>query len=238
MAKRYKKDEEEDEEDLDIDLEFDEEEYMKKEILKGKSTLISVAIAPIFGIVSWYVFTLTMDGFISLFAGMFGIVFFKPLYQKFNIDTSKIDKKGWIKNFGVYFFTLLAVWIILMNPPFSDFAEPEIGELQIEEVMDMDDNLVELENVTEDEEYNVTLRVEITSNSDLLTLEEGGVEAELDGREKEVSHAPNNNHEYLIQIEELSGNETYELLISAEDVNDNRNENARREFYLGIEEEN
>jgi hypothetical protein len=45
------------------------------------------------------------------------------------VDTSGFLKKTWIGNLGTYFFTFLAVWVLLLNVPFSDHAEPTVEKV-------------------------------------------------------------------------------------------------------------
>jgi len=209
MAKRWN----EDDDDLDIDLEFDRIDYMKKEINKGKSTLVAVGIAPIFAVVTMTIFNLTEVWQISLATGMLGLIFLKPLYDLLNIDIDKIDKKGWAKNGGVYFLTLLAVWIILMNPPFGDFVEPQINEMEIEvDVGEDEENWTSLEkvNISEREEWDVRVRLKITSNSKMRSVEINDEEIE-----------PEDEFWYTIHYEGMEVGESKTLEIDMEDVNGN-----------------
>ncbi len=230
MAKRW----DEDDDDLDIDLEFDRVEYMKKEIDKGKSTLVAVAIAPIFAVVTMVIFNITEVWQISLATGMLGLIFLKPIYDILNIDLDKVGKKGWLKNGGVYFLTLLAVWIILMNPPFGDFVDPQVDEMEIEAYDD--DELVPMENISGEKEYNVTLRIKITSNT-AIRHESVEVDEERGNWDYDNKSGPRleEEHWYVVTYSRLKGNESYEIRISMEDVNGNSN-TVFREFYLGVEE--
>jgi len=227
MAKRWS----EEDDDLDIDIEFDRVEYMKKEIHKGKSTLIAVAIAPIFALVSMYIFTLTMDWLISLATGMLGLIFLKPIYDRINIDLDRIGKKGWIKNGGVYFLTLLAVWVILMNPPFADFADPQLNELNIEVYEDDQWIPQEEANITAGESYRIRIIAEITDN---VAVDEDSVRLEFDGEPWEGPMDYLGNHLYSFEpndnVEVQTG--TYTIIIRMEDVNGNRNL-VETDFTLG-----
>ncbi|MFW5953104.1 MAG: hypothetical protein ACOCSJ_02980 [Candidatus Natronoplasma sp.] len=221
MAKRWS----EEDDDLDIDLEFDRVEYMKKEIQKGKSTLVAVAIAPIFAFVTMYVFTLTEVWQISLVTGMLGLIFLKPMYDIFDIDIDKIGKKGWIKNGGVYFLTLLAVWIILMNPPFADHADPQLNELRIEVYEDGQWISQDEANITSGESYRIRIIAEITDN---VAVDEDSVTLEFDEKPWEGPMDYPGNHLYEFEPSE-NGEEvqvetgSYSVTIRMEDVNGNRN---------------
>jgi len=229
MAKRWS----EEDDDLDVDLEFDRVEYMKKEINKGKSTLVAVAIAPIFAFVTMYVFTLTEVWEISLVTGMLGLIFLKPIYDRLDIDLDKIGKKGWIKNGGVYFLTLLAVWVILMNPPFADYAGPQVEEVRIEVYQDEDwVRIREAENLTEGESYDIRIHAEITDN---VEVDDDKVEILSDDPDTEDfgirSFEPmnkTNDHWYAYEISDWEYEPgSYSVTIRAEDVNENRNSISR-----------
>nr|AGF93007.1 conserved hypothetical protein, membrane [uncultured organism] len=212
MAKRWN----DEDDDLDIDIDFDRKEYMKKEITKGKSTLIAVGIAPVFSFVSRFVFNLTTDWLISLLAGLVGLVILSPLYKTLNIDVGKIGKKGWIKNGAVYAMTLLAVWVLLMNPPFGDYADPQVNDIQVEVYQGQE--RVKPENINSSEDYNVTLRIKITSNSD---IKDKSVSIELDG--ESMDWEKDGDHHYVVEQENLQGKSEHTLIISMEDVNGNEN---------------
>lgn len=229
MAKRWK----EDDDDLDLDLEFDRVEYMKNEINKGKSTIIAVAVAPLFALVSMYVFTLTMEWVISLLAGLLGIIFLKPIYERTDIDIDKLGKKGWAKNGGVYLLTLLAVWVILMNPPISDFADPQFQEVEIE-IYDPEQEDPEQEewvsqdeaNITAGESYRIRVVAEITDN---VAVDEDTVEIEFDTREGSMDKFDDHMYEFspedlTFDAETEEGEESYDVYITVEDVNGNTND--------------
>ncbi|MFP4001328.1 MAG: hypothetical protein ACLFSM_01945 [Thermoplasmata archaeon] len=216
MAKRYN----EEDDDLDLDLDFDREEYMHKEIDKGKSTLIAVGLAPFFAFVTMYVFTLTEVWQISLVAGMLGLIFLKPIYDYLDIDLDKIGKKGWVKNGGVYFMTLLAVWVILMNPPISDFADPQIDDVAIEvnhqgEWKSPD----QIENITENAPYEIRVVANVTDNDE---VDPSSVMIKFEGGDWEnMNKTEDYIYEYRPEGEFETG--TYNIKIKVEDVNGNRN---------------
>ncbi len=215
MAKRRKKEEEE-EPDFEMP-DFDREEYMKKEIEKGKTTLVAVGLAPIFSILSFYVFSLTEEWTVGLFAGLLGIAFLKPIYNVLKLEVEDLETKGWAKNFGVYFLTLLAVWVLLMNPPFSDFADPRLNELNVE-IRDGGE-LVDVDNITYGEVYNVTFRAKITSNTEIkedsIKITVGG------GNSTKMRKDPDKEHYYLKTYKMAARDTPYTVEIEMEDVNGN-----------------
>src|SRR3972149_3532754 len=42
------------------------------------------------------------------------------------IDTKAFKVRDWLGHSSTFFFSWLAFWILLMNPPFGDFTPPEI----------------------------------------------------------------------------------------------------------------
>ena len=216
MAKRWS----EEDDDLDLDLDFDREEYMKKEIIKGKSTLVAVGIAPFFSFVSMYIFNITMDWVISLIVGMLGLILLKPIYDWIDIDLDKIGKKGWIKNGGVYFMTLLAVWVILMNPPVSDFTDPEITDIGIEIYHEGEWVAQDEIEIDEDETYRIRIIAEITDN---VAVDEERVEIDFERQGWESMNRTEDDHIYQFQPEGEFEPGSFMVVIRAYDVNDNRN---------------
>ncbi len=219
MAKRRKKKEEE-EEDIDFEMpDFDREKYMKDQINEGKATLVSVAVAPLFSLVSWWVFAITEEAMIAFFAGLAGILVLKPIFETLKIKIDEMGAKGWAKNLGVYAMTLLAVWILLMNPPFSDFADPSLDRVRVELY---DEHGVLIENVTDDLEgpFNITIRAKITSNTEIV---DESVRIWLDDDdEKSMERDPDKEHWYTADFEYVTRG-TYTIDVQMEDVNGNSN---------------
>ncbi|MFO7793068.1 MAG: hypothetical protein R6W73_08870 [Candidatus Saliniplasma sp.] len=167
MAKRRKKDEEEDGYEYEFP-EFDRKEYMLDEIRKGKCVYISVALAPIFSIIALFVFNYSgHEALLGFLVGLTGIAILKTLFQMVGIEVSELGKKEWAMSVAMYLFTFLAVWVILMNPPFSDFAAPTLDEMDLE--FEEDNEIIAheyvQENITEGaKEYNMTITATISDN--------------------------------------------------------------------------
>jgi hypothetical protein len=115
-------------EDYDFNFpEFDEVKFIKKEFTKAKVAFITAGYAVVIAIVSWILLNISFENWqIPVIIG-FAAVFTLPLVlQKIKIDISEYEWKSWIGAGAIYIFIWLAVFILLCNPPFSDFAEPEI----------------------------------------------------------------------------------------------------------------
>jgi hypothetical protein len=88
-----------------------------------------------------------------------------------------LEKKQWATNIIFYIFTWLLVWIILSNPPFSDFQEPTIKDNEIyfgspgNWTKLNNSNVAEL-NYTKDVSINVTIidNVEIDTSSIRISI--------------------------------------------------------------------
>ena len=130
MAKKRKKDKEKEEEYEFTPPEFDEKEFLKKELRDIRTGLITVVFAIVLGIAAGAV---SMIGnnlvIVAFFIGIAGIAILKQFYAFLGIDTSDFKKKNWAGNIATLFFTFLAVWILTINMPFTDHADPTIEEV-------------------------------------------------------------------------------------------------------------
>lgn len=110
--------------------EFDEEEFLHKEIRNARTTIITIIYAIPIAIAS---LGLTLLNLASLGAilGIIGLASLKYMYPLLNIDTTLFEKKNWLGNGALFFFTWLAVWVMICNPPFYDLANPTIDNVEI-----------------------------------------------------------------------------------------------------------
>jgi len=127
MAKKRKKDKEEKEDYEFRPPEFDEKEFLKKEISDTRTAVLTIVYASVFGIIAG-VITLLGPGFAgaAFLVGIAGMFVLKYAYPIMKVDISGFQKKNWLGNLGAYFFTFLAVWVLLLNMPFSDHASPDV----------------------------------------------------------------------------------------------------------------
>ncbi len=224
MAKRKKREEQEEEEEFDFDVpEFDKVEYMKDEIRKGKSILISVAIAPIFSFIALQLFLLIGDWTLALIGGLTGLVLIPPVLRTLNVDTDELGKKEWAMDAAMFFFTFLAIWVILMNPPVNDFAHPTVNDMDVM-VQDPDTGeWVKLKNanITNGEDYTIKINAKITDNVD---VEDSSVKSRIippSGSEFQQMNKEEDNHYTIIFNNVTATNQNYKINFKAEDVNGN-----------------
>lgn len=113
---------------------FDETEFLQTENRSAKLIYISLSVAFFAGIATYGLMTLlhSMDvEAIFTIPLVVPLVFFAVtvyLFDMFGIDVKNLEWKKWMENGLMYFVAWFAVWLVSMNPPFSDFAEPQISE--------------------------------------------------------------------------------------------------------------
>ena len=225
MAKRKKREEdEEDEEEFDFEVpEFDKVEYMKDEIRKGKSILISVAIAPIFSFVALQLFLLIGDWTLAMIGGLTGLVLIPPVLRTLNVDTGELGKKEWAMDAAMFFFTFLAIWVILMNPPVNDFTHPTVNDMDMM-VQDPDTGeWVKLDeaNITNGEDYTIKVEAKITDNVD---VKDSSVKARIippSGSEFRQMNKEGDKQYTIIFQNVTATNQNYKINFKVEDVNGN-----------------
>jgi len=222
MAKRKKREEEEEEEEYAFDVpEFDKAEYMKDEIRKGKSILVSVALAPVFSFVALQLFILIGDWTIAMIGGLSGLILIAPILRTLGINTDELGKKEWGIDVVMFFFTFLAIWVILMNPPVNDFAHPTVDDMKVRVQEDGQWKKIGDANITNGQDYNVNITAKITDNVD---VKDNSVKARIippsssqfnemdkDGKRhyKVIFNnvtAQNNNYKVSFKVEDINGN--------------------------------
>ena len=132
MAKKRKKDKKEEQEYEFKPPEFDEREFLKKELRDTRAAIISVGIAVVFGIVAGVVTALGSGlAGIAFIIGIGGIFSLKFIYNLMGIDISGFTRRNWAGTVVTYFFTFLAIWVLVINTPFADLTDPGVEDLTI-----------------------------------------------------------------------------------------------------------
>jgi hypothetical protein len=125
MAKKRKKDKKEDEDYEFVPPEFDEKEFLKKEIKDTKISLITIVLAIVFGIMAGVLSSINKSMILpSLLIGLAGVVGLK-------IDVSHFQKKNWLGSIGTFFFTFLAIFVLMINVPVLDLSEPSVEDVAV-----------------------------------------------------------------------------------------------------------
>lgn len=132
MAKKRKKEKQEKQEYEFKPPEFDEREFLEKELRDTKTVLLTVGYAAVFGAaagaVSNFDESLVPLGLVLVIGGLFSLKYFYPIIK---VDISQFQKKNWAGNIAWFFFTFLAVWVLSLNYPISDHANPTVTDVTI-----------------------------------------------------------------------------------------------------------
>ena len=130
MAKKRKKEKEQKEDYEFRPPEFDEKQFLKKEISDTRTALLTIVYGVAFGIIAGLI-TVFAPGLAAaaFLVGIAGMVLLKYLYPLMKVDITGLKKKNWLGNLGTYFFTFLAIWVLLLNVPFSDHANPTVEKV-------------------------------------------------------------------------------------------------------------
>jgi len=225
MAKKRKKQEElKAEKDWKPPV-FDREEYMRTEISVAKATIFAAALAVPMAAVA--MFTLPVGGTGGgLLIGLAGISLLYFLFPLVKVDPKSLKVMHWLGAISTYFFLFLAVWVMLCNPPFNDFASPAIRDVQVS--WDGGDNWVVANNTLADK-GEVQMPANVTSNTTLLIraqvtdnveLNEDSVTIQL-GAESPVQMLPDQELDNYFQYEFEDPEPLMFFTISASDTNGN-----------------
>jgi hypothetical protein len=145
--------------------EFDEKEYLAGEIRDSKAIIAAALVAiPMAGIAA--MITASVHPTLGILMGLagFGVIFllFRMLFR----DLSAFKAKHWLMSLGGYFLTFLALWILMINPPFMDLSGPAIENPQYAtsfgEFTDVEGEYLDLPTGTTD----WILRVTVADNVD------------------------------------------------------------------------
>lgn len=223
MAKKRKK--EGDEEKYEFkEPEFDEEEYLRKEVRDARALFVTIGYAALIGIVS---FSLTFaDVALAALVGFIAIVFLRHIYPLIGVDTSLIEKKQWAGNIVMYLFTWLAIWILLSNPPFSDFAAPNIENVGIffgepGNWTKLNDSNEKLLDYTVNVSINATIadNVKVDVETTRITIKRKAGEEFVEIENGQMERIGKNRYAYILSDIDQG---LHEYIITAEDVNDHK----------------
>jgi len=132
MAKKRKKDKKEEQEYEFKPPEFKEREFLLKELRDTRAAIVSVGVAVLFGVAAGVVTALSrgLVG-VAFIIGIGGLFSLKFLYNLMGIDISGFTRRNWAGTVVTYFFTFLAIWVLIINTPFVDLTDPGIDELTV-----------------------------------------------------------------------------------------------------------
>lgn len=120
--------------------EFDEEEFMKREKRKAKTTFISFSFGILMGIITHFLWINLNESIrwpLCFLLAIASIGFMAKILQILKIDIEKFSKKEWFGSIAFYFFTWLAIFILSINPPFYDASPPKIDAIALPHMQEL-----------------------------------------------------------------------------------------------------
>ncbi len=131
MAKKKKADEEE---EVFVPPEFNEREYIEKDLRDSKILIMTTIWGLIAGLgaAAATIFANSPPlGFLLII--LFIIALFKLFYRFIDVDVSRFKRSDFVIKGATVLFTALAIWILLVNPPFYVMTPPSYRSVTIAE---------------------------------------------------------------------------------------------------------
>ena len=158
MAKRRKEKDEDEDKPFKIPK-FDEQEFIKRERRKIKTTFIAFLFGFLMAFVCFGFWALmgSNSAFrwpLVLLVFIANAVFIKYLFLRFNIDLTDFTKSNWFVTYAVYFFTWLLIFIVIVNPPFYDDEPPLIEVVALPGVQEPGGNITIVAKITDNKGIN------------------------------------------------------------------------------------
>ncbi|MBN1389915.1 MAG: hypothetical protein JXA22_04660 [Candidatus Thermoplasmatota archaeon] len=114
--------------------EFNETEFLQTENKSAKMIYISLGVAVVAGIVSFglmrlfYALDTGLHFIIPVVSPVAFAVLVIYLFHRFGINVRTLEWKKWLENGFMYLLAWFVIWMLSMNPPISDFSDPQIQE--------------------------------------------------------------------------------------------------------------
>ena len=132
MTKAAKRRKKEEGEEFEIPA-FDETAYMEKEVNAAKVSFTIIALAIPLALLLWAITAAGLWGVGFLLA--IALTLLLPRVLAFlpwpKLDLARFERRDWIGHGGIFAFTWLAFWILLLNVPFADLTSPTIGSVTV-----------------------------------------------------------------------------------------------------------
>ncbi len=129
MARKKRKDEVEEPKYEFVPPDFDEKAFLEKDIKGTKSLIVATFLGILAGVLAFALTGISIYlGIIVIIACAIGLKYLIPFLK---IEPSGVDKKTLLGNILIIFLLSLGIWIVMLNPPFSDQIAPEITSTAI-----------------------------------------------------------------------------------------------------------
>jgi len=124
MARKKRKDEVEEPKYEFVPPDFDEKAFLEKDIRGTKTLILATFLGIVGGVLAFALTDVSiLLGGIVIIASAAGLKFLIPILK---IETEGVEKKTLIGNIVIILLLSLGIWIVMLNPPFSDQIPPEI----------------------------------------------------------------------------------------------------------------
>ncbi len=124
MAKKKRKEEKEEEKYEWTPPDFDEKDFLVKDMVGTKSLFIATLLGLVLGIIAYL--TTGFSPYIGIIVIFGGALLLRFIYPYFKIQFASIKKGTLAGNYVILILLALGIWIILLNPPFSDQIPPQV----------------------------------------------------------------------------------------------------------------
>lgn len=124
MAKKKRKEEKEEEKYEWTPPDFDEKAFLEKDMRGTKALFIASLLGLVLGIIAYLV--TGFSPYLGIVVVFGGALLLRIVYPLFRMEYATLEKKTLAGNYILLIFLALGVWIILLNPPFSDHIAPEV----------------------------------------------------------------------------------------------------------------
>lgn len=131
MAKKKRKKEVEAEKYEFKPPDFDEKQFLRDEMWATRRVILTVIYGSSFGVIAAAACISMNNASIGLLVMLFGFFLMKYIFPIMKLDLSRFTKKTWLESGAWFFFTFMAFWLLMFNPPFGDYTDPDIIDVSI-----------------------------------------------------------------------------------------------------------
>ncbi len=189
---------------------FDEDGFIHKEMVSFRTTTILFVVGIVAALISWGIYELMGGAKAAWFIGLavmaaaaYGLRFIYPLLK---VDIRHFGRREWFGTFFLIFFAWLAFFILFVNPPISDHADPTADVFLSPSVQveggDIDLDLFVADNFRVDS-YSLTV---VGGGSTILDNDDLTVDPEDPGHfEATLTNLPRGSYVYLAEATDGKG---------------------------------
>jgi hypothetical protein len=225
-------------EDYDFKFpEFDEHQYISLELNKAKASLVAFIFAIVMVILTYQFYLVTHpDARGPVVLGFFAVFALPFIIRWAKVDISEFDWKNWVGSGAVYVMSWLAIFILVLNSPFSDFIEPDIKEDSVKffYIRDNEPDIWYEWNSSDDppslrSPVKIKISVKITDNTE---VDKDSVKLTIKGLLNNTINRKmkyDSDGRYIVEIENNgnpfnSSNKPYSYIITANDIHGHKSE--------------